>query len=123
MDLTTNCKIEFTESVFIGNYPKAKFSHERTITGKVIKESYGSKTGQHTFTILVETCDDNSYYQGETIRRKGRNVYRKCRVLEYPKNHQELADEKHERAKSVKQSIKDWKDFNNGNHTVFEKYL
>lgn len=102
MDLTKNCKIEFTESVFIGKYPRANFSHERTIIGTIIKDSYGVKTGQHTFSIEVEHSDDSSIAKGEQIRRKGRNVYPLCRVLNYPDNHKILADDKHQRAQLIK---------------------
>lgn len=105
MDLTKNCIIKFTESVFIGSHPRAKFSHEREITGTIINDSYGLKTGQHTFTILVENCDDCSISEGEKIRRKGRNVYPKCQVILYPANHSELADNKHIRSKNAKENV------------------
>lgn len=105
MDLTKDTKIRFTEAVFSGRYPKAKFSHDRTIEGTILKESYGVKKGQHTFTIEVEKCSDNNYSVGEKIRRKGRNVYKKCTVLSYPETHKELADEKHRRAKIIKDRI------------------
>lgn len=122
MDLTINCIIKFTEAVFIGTYPKAKFSHERTITGKITKDSYGQKTGQHTFSIDVIECDDDNYSCGENIRRKGRNVYRNCKVIAYPDNHQELADEKHSRSKSKKEGIAMKRAFDKGDHEVYERY-
>ncbi len=120
MDLTKDCKIEFTEAVFIGNYPKAKFSHERTIIGIIINDSYGTKTGQHTFTIEVENCDDLSINNGEKIKRKGRNVYPKCKILELPINHLELAEDKHERSKSIKDGIYLNKMFNSRHHDIYE---
>jgi hypothetical protein len=106
MDLTVNCKIKFKEAVFIGNYPNASYSHDRTIIGTIIKDSYGSLKGQHTFTILVEESDDSDILIGSKIRRKGRNVYPKCEILEYPENHKELADEKHNRAYNNKLKTK-----------------
>lgn len=121
MDITVGTKLRFRESVFTGSYPNAAFSHTREIVGIVVKESYGKKTGQHTFTIQVETCDDNSYYQDDKIRRKGRNVYKDCKIISYPKEHKSLADEKHERAKAVKDSIKRNKAFDNGDYRVFEQ--
>lgn len=121
MDLTINCKIEFTEAVFIGNYPKATFSHERTIIGTIIKDSYGKKTGQHTFTIQVESCNDDSILSNTSIRRKGRNVYAKCKLLECPENHVELTEEKHLRSKTIKRSIQMQKAFNKGDFTVYER--
>ena len=42
-------------------------SKGKVIEGNVVKESYGEKTGQHTFTI--EECDGNN------IIVKGRNLY------------------------------------------------
>lgn len=122
MDLTIKCKIRFTEAVFTGKYPNAKFSHEREIIGTIIKDSYGSKRGQHTFTILVHECDDRSIDVNSKIRRKGRNVYKNCVVLEYPEDHDKLADEKHERADAVKGSIKMNRAFDKGDHTAFENH-
>lgn len=84
MNLVTGMKIKFTESVFIGSWKKPKFSHERTIVGTITTDSYGEKTGQHTFTILVENCADYGIFEGDKIRRKGRNVYPKCKVLANP---------------------------------------
>lgn len=122
MDLTKDCIIRFTEAVFIGNYPKAKFSHERTIEGIIVKDSYGSKTGQHTFTIKVLDCDDDSLSQGQLVRRKGRNVYRNCVVLEYPENHKDLAEDKHERSDAVKGSIAMNRAFEKGDYEAFENH-
>lgn len=122
MDLTVDCIIKFKEAVFTGTYPKTQYSHERTITGRITKDSYGAKTGQHTFTIHIIECDDESYSCGENIRRKGRNVYRECEVIAYPENHQELADEKHERSKSKKESIAMQRAFEKGDHTIYERY-
>jgi hypothetical protein len=122
MDLTKGCLIKFTESVFFGTYPKSKYSHDRTIIGLILKESYGVKTGQHSFTIEVEDCDDGEFSKGQKIIRKGRNVYKKCTILSYPENYDELADEKHKRADSVKGSIKMNRDFNRGDYTAFENH-
>ena len=124
MDLTTECRIEFTEAVFYGKYPRAKFSHERTIKGLIVKESYGQKSGQHTFTIEVDECDDGEYGSGDKIRRKGRNVYKDCKVLEYPSDHAELADDKHKRSKEIKTRIAEAKEarfdalYDNDNLTI-----
>lgn len=122
MDLTVDCKIKFIEAVFIGRYPKAKFDYNRTITGTIIKDSYGAKTGQHTFTITVESCDEDPQLEGTDIKRKGRNVYKNCVVLEYPENHNKLANEKHERSNSVKGSIAMHKAFEKGDYTAYENH-
>ncbi len=77
-DLTTGCTIRFTENVYSGNYPNAVYEGERTIEGLIVKESYGAKTGQHTFTIKVSSADGveaDTVLEKNTIRRKGRNVY------------------------------------------------
>lgn len=121
MNLTKDCIIEFTEAVFTGNYPRSKYSHDRKIKGKIIKESYGAKTGQHTFTIEVEICDDNSIYKGDTIRRKGRNVYPKCNIIEYPTEYKELCKEKNERGKQAKESAKDFRLMEKG--IMLSRYL
>ena len=67
MNLVKGCKIKVSEPVFIGSYPNAKYSHHKEYIGTIIKESYGKKTGQHTFTILLD--------DGSKILRKGRNIY------------------------------------------------
>jgi len=110
MDLTKGCLIKFSEAVFIGKYPKGKFSYRRSITALIIKDSYGQKRGQHTFTLQVIESDDPSIQNKEFIRRKGRNVYQDCKVMVYPKQHAVLAKDKHKRAKIAKANkINIWK--------------
>ena len=109
MDLTENCIITWKEPVFIGGSfyrgrcSGAKYVGDRTIKGKIVKESYGS-TGQHTFTILIETCDGENadeYSKGQKIRRKGRNLYPNLLNVETPPTEQYelLREEKHSRKK------------------------
>ena len=83
MNLTEDCIITFKEPVFVGGSfyrgrcKGAKYIGDRTISGKILKESYGS-TGQHTFTILVDSCtgeNSGQYKKGAKVRRKGRNLY------------------------------------------------
>jgi hypothetical protein len=102
MNLTRDCVIEFTEAVFVGKYPKAKYSHDRTIKALIIKESYGVKKGQHTFSLKVLEADDSDIIVGSIIRRKGRNVYPNCKLLETPENYKELQEEKQKRKKKNK---------------------
>ena len=107
MDLIVGAKIKFTESVFGGSWKSPYFLGSRTITGTILKESYGAKRGQHTFTILVHSAegyDADEVIERGKIRRKGRNVYDDCELLELPDNFEELADEKHERAKAAKEA-------------------
>lgn len=107
MNLTKDCLIEFTESVFVGKYPKAKYSHDIIIKALIIKESYGEKRGQHTFSLKVLESDDSDITIGSTIRRKGRNIYKNCTLLETPENHSELSIEKNERGKLAKERKKE----------------
>ena len=109
-DLTKGTRIRFTEPVFEGSYKKSRFVGNRTIEGTILKDSYGAKRGQHTFTIEVHSAEG---YDADTIkpkiRRKGRTVYKNAVVLEQPSNQAELAAEKHARAAVAKDNkYKTW---------------
>ena len=112
VDLTKGTLLKFKEPVYTGEYPNGKFSHMREVIGVIVNDSYGSKKAQHTFTIKVQSTSDNSIKEGEQILRKGRTIYKECKVLEYPKYHKYFADEKHKRKKIVKKSIEDLKNSN-----------
>ncbi len=90
-DAVVGDEIEFQKAVFTGSFRNAKFSHYETIRGKIVKDSYGAKKQQHTFTI--ETAD-------KTFRIKGRNLYAK-EIMRKPwanESQRRLAqEEKHER--------------------------
>ena len=105
-DLTVGCRIKWNENVFSGRYPNAKYEGERTITGVITKESYGEKTGQHTFTIKISTASGEAadvVLDKGTIRRKGRNVYPTCNVIGYPHNYQALRADKHKRGEAARE--------------------
>ena len=105
-DLTTGCTIRFTENVYSCNDPNAIYEGERTIEGLIVKESYGAKTGQHTFTIKVSSADGveaHAVLEKNTIRRKGRNVYPTCSVLAYPPDYQRLRADKHVRGTAARE--------------------
>lgn len=102
MDLVTGMLIRFSEAVFTGSYPHAQFSHERGIVALIVKESYGAEKGQHTFTLQVVSCSDDSLSAFSQIRRKGRNVYKSVNILSSPDNAKELAEEKHGRGKCAR---------------------
>ena len=107
-DLTTGCKIRFVEAVFSGSYRNATYLGDRTITGTITKDSYGSGTGQHTFTIRVEDAtgeEADVVQQQGTIRRKGRNVYRDCTTLATPDEYQALRQDKHRRGAIAKHNF------------------
>lgn len=104
-NLTINCEITFEEAVFSGHYKSPNFEGYREITGEIINESYGAKTGQHTFTILIAEisgAESEKYSKGDKIKRKGRNIYRALTKVKYPENHANLAIEKNDRAKIAK---------------------
>ena len=105
-NLVAGMKIEISEPVFAGSFRNPKFLGNRQIIGQIVKESYGNKRGQHTFTIDVESAEGmyaEDVLQKKKIRRKGRNVYKNLvRVIDVPDNRKELEKEKSERAKIAK---------------------
>ncbi len=54
-------------SFFRGRSSGAKFTGTVRLSGVVVKDSYGERTGQHTFTIRLD--------DGTVKRVKGRNLY------------------------------------------------
>ena len=72
INCTGNCVVgdfvQFERAVFTGSYRNAKFSHNETVEGEIIRDSYGAEKQQHTFTIQLPN--------GKTTRIKGRNLYR-----------------------------------------------
>ena len=76
-DVVTGDEIQFTEAVFGGSYRKPRFLGERTISTRVIKDSYGQDKQQHTFTIeIIHSEGECPLEPGTKTRRKGRNIYR-----------------------------------------------
>ena len=102
-DLTKGTRVRWKEPVFEGSFEKPRFVGTRTIEGTILKESYGVKRGQHTFTIEVHSAKGKDADSIKSkIRRKGRTVYKDAVVLEQPSNQAELAEEKHARAAIAK---------------------
>lgn len=104
-DLTSGCTIKFTENVYSGNYPNSIYEGERTIEGLIVKESYGEKTGQHTFTIRINSADGteaDAVLEKKTIRRKGRNIYPTVSILAYPEDYEQRRSDKHERGDAAR---------------------
>ncbi|MBK8584473.1 MAG: hypothetical protein IPN88_03125 [Bacteroidetes bacterium] len=82
MNLLKGQIIEWTEKVFLDHGKNAIFCGERTNTGQIIKESYGDKRGQHTFTILIQASKGyQALSVGKNVCRKGRNVYRTAKII------------------------------------------
>lgn len=96
--------IVFKESVFGGNYRNPVYEGERTIKAKVLKESYGKKRGQHTFTLKVIDVSGtraNEILGRETIRRKGRNLYKECYLIKRIEDEDKETEAKNKRKKVV----------------------
>jgi hypothetical protein len=82
-DIVVGDEIEWTEPVWDTAYSTFRRGRrgkapagERTIRANVLRESYGERTGQHTFTLEVLSADGyKPPAVGETLRRKGRNLY------------------------------------------------
>ena len=68
--------ILFIEPVFAGSHRAPSFVGDRRVVARVLKDSYGAKKQQHTFTLEILASDG---YQpltaGKRTNRKGRNVY------------------------------------------------
>lgn len=113
-DIVQGDRITWKEPVFEGFRPgagkwgrkQATCVGERTITGTVIKESYGAARGQHTFTILVESSEGfHAVAPGTKILRKGRNLYPNLEEHEYSDSpgREAAAEDKHQRGASARQ--------------------
>lgn len=91
--------IIFEQAIFSGSYKNAKFVKNIEICGTVINDSYGADKQQHTFTIKVISCSDNSIEVGSKIMRKGRNVYKNCmrKLWENETQRDAVLEEKHNR--------------------------
>lgn len=105
-DVVVGDTILFTETVWGGCYKNPKNLGERTIIAEIIKDSYGEKKQQHTFTFTVIDSWGCDALKKELItKRKGRNVYRNGtkRLPWKCKSARALAlNEKHERGRSAR---------------------
>jgi hypothetical protein len=91
--------------IFTGSFRNAKFSHDVTIKGEILKDSYGKESGQHTFTIKVlESSDLNNFQVGCYFLKKGRNLYPNIEkdTLKYPADYEFQAKEKELRKQGYK---------------------
>ena len=99
-DVVTGDTVRFKEGVF-GPGRKPKYLGERTVTAKIVDDSYGGKKQQHTFSLEVLDSDGfRPLDPGVKARRKGRNVYRHgTERLEWAneQTRKAAADEKHGR--------------------------
>ena len=106
-DVVVGDIIEFTEKVWGGSFKNPYELGKRIIIAKVIKDSYGKKKQQHTFTIeIIKSSGYNSLEEGIKTTRKGRNIYRfgtKRLLWKNENNREDVASEKHKRGQSARQ--------------------
>jgi hypothetical protein len=101
--IVTGDIIIFKEGVFSGSYPKSTFEGYRFNKCKILKESYGSKRGQHTFTLeIIKSEGEDALCEKDKIRRKGRNIYKDCVKVSESKDFEILQKEKNNRAYAAK---------------------
>lgn len=60
--------VQFERAVFTGSYRRPRFSHNETVEGEIIRDSYGAAKQQHTFKIRK--------LDGVEFHIKARNLYR-----------------------------------------------
>ena len=101
-------RIEFTETVFSPCWRNGRRSGvpigERTIVCDVVRESYGEKTAQHTFTLCVaHSTGKDAPKRGSTIRRKGRTIYRDFRIISRAPDYIDRARSKHARGQLARE--------------------
>lgn len=75
----------FRDDVFGGSFRKPKYLGCGLILGKILRESYGEKKAQHTFSIQVIQAQGElleNFVPGKLILRKGRNLYKECFLIE-----------------------------------------
>jgi len=68
-DVVVGDMVIFERDIFGGSWRKPKYLGTETIVAKILKDSYGDKKQQHTFTCL-------NLLTNETFRIKGRNLYK-----------------------------------------------
>ena len=110
LDIVSGDVIRWTEAVWppdswsLGK--KARPIGTRTVVARVASESYGQKTQQHTFTLIVVASDGcEPLTPGQRIMRKGRNLYREVpqRLLwDDEQQRQLVAQEKHQRGDAAR---------------------
>jgi len=75
-DIVRGDIISWTEPVFAGSYRSPVYCGDRTVTGIVEADSYGSKTGRHTFSIrVIFSSGESPLEAGSRIRRSGKKLY------------------------------------------------
>ena len=91
-DACVGDEICFEKAIFEGNYPRSKFSHLEMVFGTIIRDSYGKRKQQPTFSLQLD--------QGGELLVKGRNLYRNgCYRKQWVDEieREAIIDEKHKR--------------------------
>lgn len=102
MNLTVGTIIKFEEAIFTGSYKKPEFSHTATHVVRILRESYGARKGQHSFSLeVIESTERN---KGGVFRKMGRNIYPTAQVITYPDDHEDKVADKEYRANIAKES-------------------
>lgn len=112
-DIVVGDEIEWSEAVwdtFYSSWRRGRSGNtpngQRSIRATVVRESYGPRTGQHTFSLrVVASSGYRAPGAGETILRKGRNLYGNLvdQVRADDPDRQGRAEEKHRRGEGARQ--------------------
>ena len=77
--IRNGCILKIEKNYFLGNYKKPQFDGKSILKIVVLKNSYGSLKGQHTFTCkvleVIEKGSKQTHDVNEVFRIKGRNLY------------------------------------------------
>ncbi len=90
-DVVAGDTVRFKRAIFGGSHRRPVFLGHEDIEGVVLRDSYGLRTGQHTFTLRTPDRD---------LKIMGRNLYRNgvSRQIWHDESARRLAaDEKHRR--------------------------
>lgn len=96
-DAVVGDEVRFERATFSGSFRNAKFAGFETITGKIVRDSYGRDKQQHTFTLELA--------EGGELRIKGRNLYANGLYRKQWEDESirfEVADEKHARGNQAR---------------------
>ena len=102
-DACVGDEVAFEQAIFTGSFRRPKFAGTKLITGKIILDSYGKSSQQHTFTIELP--------DGERLRIKGRNLYRnglQRKPWADESAREEVLAAKHARGDSARE-VREWK--------------
>jgi len=107
--------VAWVMEVFEGSFRNATFAGYRVEHGRILKDSYGEKSAQHTFTIKLDS--------GETVRRKGRTLFKKgCYLVDRPAGAEARLEEKHERGLAAKTAaLQGWLETHTQSHSAYDQ--